>query len=149
VGPAVTGEQAGALADVRARPFQLAATLAGPLTGPAAVDMPPVPMPLESGLGKIGHDVVLELACGFEVAGAAMGALPGTDVVFDEDGAGRRPGPKGSGCRRCSWRRRSVRGPWGSSQRWDVRRPRRQMFWSWCSTWPVGGAGPRSPSPGQ
>ena len=97
MGPAVAGEQAGARADVRAWQFQVAATLAGPLTGPAAVDVPPVPMPLESGLGKIGHDVVLEPACGFEVAGAAMGALLGTDVVFDEDGAGRRLGPKGSG----------------------------------------------------
>jgi hypothetical protein len=48
VGPAVAGEQAGARADLRARQFQIAATLAGPLTGPAAVDVAPVPMPLEA-----------------------------------------------------------------------------------------------------
>jgi len=54
-------------------------------------------MPLEFGLGQIGHDVVRELAGGFEVAGAAMRALLGADVVFDEDGAGRGLGPKASG----------------------------------------------------
>jgi len=59
--------------------------------------VPQVPIPLESVLGKIGHDVILEPACGFEVAGAAMRALLGTEFVFDEDGAGRRLKPKGSG----------------------------------------------------
>ena len=97
VGPAVAGEQAGARADVRARQFQVATALAGPLTGPAAVGVPPVAMPLEFRFGEIGHDVVLELAGGFEVARAAMRALPGTDVMFDEDGAGRGLGSEGSG----------------------------------------------------
>src|SRR6516165_8424268 len=94
VGAAVAGEQAGARADVGAGEFQVAAALAGPLTGPAAVDVPPVTMPLELGFGQIGHDVVLEPAGGFEVAGAAMRALLGADVVFDEDSAGRGLGPK-------------------------------------------------------
>ena len=65
--PAVAGEQAGARADVRAGQFQVAAALAGPLTAPTAVDVPSVAMPLEFGLGEIGHEVVLELAGGFEV----------------------------------------------------------------------------------
>src|SRR5262249_58933706 len=78
VGPAVAGEQAGARADVGAGQFQVAAALAGPLTGPAAVDVPPVTMPFEFGFGQIGHEVVLELAGGFEVAGAAMRAPLGT-----------------------------------------------------------------------
>src|SRR5262249_37433326 len=90
------GEQAGARADVRAGQFQVAAALAGPLTAPAAGDVPSVTMPLEFGLGEIGHEVILELAGGFEVAAAAMRALRETDVVFDEDGAGRGLGPKGS-----------------------------------------------------
>jgi hypothetical protein len=90
VGAAVAREQAGPRADERARQFQVAAALAGPVTGPAAVAVPPVAMPLEFRFGEIGHDVVLVLADGFEVAGAAMRALPGTDVVFDEDGVGRR-----------------------------------------------------------
>ena len=112
--------------------------------------MPPVPMPLESGLGTIGHDVVLEPACGFEVAGAAMGALPGTDVVFDEDGAGRRPGPKGSGVPAMLLAAAIVRGPWGSSQRRDVRRPAPpDVLESVLDLGQLAGAGPRSPSPGQ
>src|SRR5262249_10888560 len=97
VGAAVAGEQAGARADVGARQLQVAAALAGPLTAPAAVDVPPVAMPLEFGFGEIGHEVVLELAGGFEVAGAAMRALLGTDIVFDEDGAGGRLRPEASG----------------------------------------------------
>jgi hypothetical protein len=54
-------------------------------------------MPLELGFGEIGHEVVLELAGGFKVAGAAMRALLGADVVLDEDGAGRGLGSEGSG----------------------------------------------------
>jgi hypothetical protein len=97
VGPAVAGEQAGAQADVRARQFQVAATLAGPLTGPAAVDVPPITMPLESRFGEIGDDMVLELAGWLEVARAAMGALLRPDVMFDEDRTGRGLGSEGSG----------------------------------------------------
>jgi hypothetical protein len=82
---------------VGARQFQVAAALAGPLTGPAAVDVPPITTPFEFGFGQIGHEVVLELAGGFQVAGAAKRAPLGTDVVFDEDGAGRRIGAEGSG----------------------------------------------------
>ena len=97
VGAAVAGEQAGARADVRTGQFQVAAALAGPLAAPAAVDVPPIAMPLELRLGDVRHEVVLELAGGFEVARAAMGALLGTDIVFDEGGAGRGLGPKAAG----------------------------------------------------
>ena len=97
MGPAVAGEQAGARADVPARQLQFAAPLAGPLAAPAAVDVPPVAMPLEFRFGEIGDDVVIELAGGFEVVSAAMGALLRADVVFDEDGAGRRLGSEGTG----------------------------------------------------
>ena len=72
-----------------ARQFQLAAALAGPLTAPTAVDVPTVTMPFKFGLGEIGHEVVLELTGGFEIVAAAMRALLRTDVVLDEDGAGR------------------------------------------------------------
>ena len=89
VSPAVAGQQAGPRADVGAWQFQVAAALAGLLAAPTAVDVPTVTMPLESGFGEIGHQVVLELTGGFEMAGAAMRALHRTDVVFDEDGAGR------------------------------------------------------------
>jgi hypothetical protein len=54
-------------------------------------------MPLESRFGEIGHEVVIELASGFEVAGATRGALLRTDVVFDEDGAGRGLRPEAAG----------------------------------------------------
>jgi hypothetical protein len=54
-------------------------------------------MPLQLGLGEIGDEVVLEVAGGLEVAGAAMGALLRADVVFDEGGAGRRLGSEGAG----------------------------------------------------
>ena len=69
--------------------FQVTAALAGLLAAPTAVDVPPVTMPLDSGFGQIGHEVVLELTGGFEIAGAAMRALHRTDVVVDEDGARR------------------------------------------------------------
>ena len=59
--------------------------------------VPPVAMPLEFRFGEIGHEMVLELAGGFEVARAAMRALPGADVIFDEDGAGRGLGSE-PGC---------------------------------------------------
>jgi hypothetical protein len=41
--------------------------------------------------------MVLELAGRYQIAGATMGALLRTDVVFDEDGAERGLGPKTSG----------------------------------------------------
>src|SRR5262249_12717802 len=59
VSAAVAGEQAGARADVRARQFQVAAALAGPLATPTTVDVPSVAMPLEIGFGQIGDEVVL------------------------------------------------------------------------------------------
>jgi hypothetical protein len=93
----VAGEQAGARADVGAGQFQVATALAGPLTTAAAKDMPPVAMPFQLRFGDVGHDVVLELAGGFEVMGAAMRALLGPDVVFEEDGAGRGFGSEESG----------------------------------------------------
>ena len=73
------------------RPWQIRST------APAAVGVPPIAMPLELRLGDVRHEVVLELAGGFEVARAAIGALLGTDVVFDEGGAGRGLGPKAAG----------------------------------------------------
>src|SRR5262245_49286571 len=97
VGPAVAGQQAGARADVRAGQFQVAATLAGPLTAPTAVDVPAVAMPLDLGLRKIGHDVVFVLAGRFEITGPAMGTLLRVDIVFDEDGAGWGLRPKAAG----------------------------------------------------
>jgi hypothetical protein len=97
VSPAGAGEPASARADVRARQFQVTAALAGPLTAPAVVNMTPVAMPLEFRFGQIGHEVVLELAGGFAVAGTTMGALHRTDVVFDEDGAGWGFGSEESG----------------------------------------------------
>src|SRR5262249_1250926 len=135
VGPAVAGEQAGARADVRARQFQVAAALAGPLTAPAAGDISAVAMPFDLGLRKIGQDVIFVLAGGFEINGPALGTLLRVDVVFDEDGAGRGWGRKHPGCWRCSWRRRSVRGLCGSSRRWGGRLPRCRILRSWCSTW--------------
>jgi hypothetical protein len=49
-------------------------------------------MPLDLWFGDVGHEMVLELAGRFEVAAAAMAALPGIDVVFDEDRTRRRVG---------------------------------------------------------
>src|SRR5262249_21817945 len=97
VGPAVAGEQASARADVRTGQFQVTAALASPLTAPAAVDMAAVAMPLEFRFGEIGHEMVLELAGGLEVARTTIGALHGTDVMFDEDGAGCGLRPEAAG----------------------------------------------------
>jgi hypothetical protein len=94
VGAAVAGQQAGARTDVRARQFQVASALTGSLAAPAAVDVPAVAMPLDPRFREIGHEVVVELAGRFEIPRAAMGALLRTDVMFDEDGAGRGLGPK-------------------------------------------------------
>jgi hypothetical protein len=67
------------------------------MTAPAAVDVPPIAMPLELGYREVGHEVVFELARRFEVAGTAMGTLLRMDVVVDEGGAGwgLRPGEAG------------------------------------------------------
>jgi hypothetical protein len=54
-------------------------------------------MPLDLRFGEIGDEMVLEPVGGFEVAGAAMGALLRADVVFDEGGAGRGLGAEGAG----------------------------------------------------
>ncbi len=97
VGPAVAAEQTSARADARARHFQVAAALESLLTAPAAVDAPPVTMRRDFRFGQCGHEVVLELAGAFDVAGSAMRALPGTDVLCDEDDAGCELGPKASG----------------------------------------------------
>jgi hypothetical protein len=51
-------------------------------------------MPLDLGLRKIGQDVVVELASGFEIVGTAVGTLLWVDVVFDEEGTGWRLRPK-------------------------------------------------------
>src|SRR5262245_22126213 len=84
VGAAVTGQQARPRADVGARQFQVAAALARPLTATAAVEVAVVSMPLDLRFGDVGHEMVLELAGRFEVAAAAMAALLGLDVLFDE-----------------------------------------------------------------
>jgi hypothetical protein len=59
--------------------------------------MTAVAMPLEFRFGEIGHDMVVELAGGLEVAGAAVRALHGTDIMVDEDGAGWWLRPEAAG----------------------------------------------------
>ena len=94
VGAAVAGQQAGPRADVRARQFQVAAALAGPLTATAAVDVAAVAMPLDLGLGEVGHEVVFELAGRFEVVGTAMGTLLGWTSCSMKSVPGWRLGPE-------------------------------------------------------
>jgi len=96
MGAGITGQQARAWTDVGVRQFQITAVLTGSLTGAAAVHMATIAVPLDFGFGHIGDDVILELTGGFEVAGTAMGTLPGNDVVLHKDGAGRRFGAKGT-----------------------------------------------------
>jgi hypothetical protein len=79
---------------VRAGQFQFTAALAGFLALAAAMDVSAIAMPLDLGFGQVGHDVVFVLAGGLELEAAAMGALGGMNVVFDEDGIGRWLGPK-------------------------------------------------------
>jgi hypothetical protein len=93
---AVTGEQPGAGTDVRSGQFEVAASLTGALAATATMDVPAIAMPFELRLGKVGDEVVLELACRFEISRAAVAALLGMNVVVDELGAGRRFGPKGA-----------------------------------------------------
>ena len=57
-------------------------------------------MPLDLGFGDIGDDVVFELASRFEIGAAALGALLGMNIVFDELGTGRRIGPDSAAGRR-------------------------------------------------
>ena len=97
VGAAVTGQQASPRADVRAREFQVATALAGLLTATAAVAVAAIAMPLNPGFGKIGHEVVFELAGRFEIPRTAMGTLLGMDVVVDKVSAWGRLRPKGAG----------------------------------------------------
>jgi hypothetical protein len=97
VGAAVAGQQAGPRADVRARQLEVPTALAGPLTAAAEVDVTAVAMPLDPGLGEIGHVVVFELAGRLEVGGTAMGAQRGVDVVLGELRARRRLGPESPG----------------------------------------------------
>jgi hypothetical protein len=79
---------------VSAGQFQVAAALAGLLATSAKVDMPAIAMPLEFGFRDIGDDVVFKLLGCFKVAAAAVGALLGSNVVFDERGPRGRFGPK-------------------------------------------------------
>jgi hypothetical protein len=54
-------------------------------------------MPLEFGFGQIGHDVVFKQPGGLKVVGTAMSTLIRMDLVFLEDGAGRRLRPEEPG----------------------------------------------------
>jgi hypothetical protein len=96
MGTAVTGQQAGAGADMGAGQFQISPTLAGLLTVTAPVNVAAIAMPLELGFREIGHDVVVELAGRFKIAHSAMRTLLGMDVVFNERRTRRRVGPKGA-----------------------------------------------------
>jgi hypothetical protein len=82
---------------VGAGQFQIAATLTGSFAVPATMDVSAIAMPFELRLGNVGDDVVLELSGGVEFAAAAMRALLGVNIVFDEDGPCRRIGPKDAG----------------------------------------------------
>src|SRR5437870_2999086 len=84
MGAARAGQQARTRTDVGAGQFQVAAPLAGPLTLPAAVDVPAVAMPLDLRLRDVGDEMVVEGVGGFEVGRAAMGTLRGMDIVFEE-----------------------------------------------------------------
>src|SRR5260370_25354431 len=86
---AIAGQQAGTGPDVGAGQFQVAATLAGLLTVPAAVDVAAVAMPFDLRFRDIGDEMVLEAAGGFEVGRAAMGTLCGMDVLLHERQARR------------------------------------------------------------
>jgi hypothetical protein len=99
VGAAVAGEQAGAGPDVGAGQFQVAASLAGMLTGAATVAVAALAMPFQLGFGKVGNDVVVKLARGFEIIAATMRAVLGMDVVLDERGLGRRLRAEDAGMR--------------------------------------------------
>jgi hypothetical protein len=97
VGATITSEQACSRPNVSAGQFQVAASLTGSFAVPATMDMPAIAMPFELRLGNVGDDVVFEFSGVIEFAAAAMGALRGTDFVFDEDGSRRRIGTKNAG----------------------------------------------------
>ena len=97
MGAAVAGEQARPRPDVGAGQFQVAAAPASPVAGAAGVEVPAVAVPLELGFGQVGDEVVLGPAGRLQVGAAAVSAVGGVDVVFDEGGAGGRFGPDGPG----------------------------------------------------
>jgi len=97
VGAAITSEQARPWPDVGAGQLQVAATLTGSLAVAAPMDVPPIAMPFELRLRNVRDDVVFEFSGVVEFAAAAMGALLGMNVVFDEDGPRRRVGTKDAG----------------------------------------------------
>jgi len=91
---AIGGQQTCTWADVGAGQFEIAAALAGLLASAATMDVSAIAMPFEFGFGNVGDDVILEVVGGFEIVAAAMAALLGMNVVFDEAGVRRRFGPK-------------------------------------------------------
>src|ERR1700724_1907299 len=97
MGAGVATQQAGPRTDVRTGQFQVGAALAGLGTTATAINVAAVAMPFDLGFGDIGDDVVFGLARGFEVVAAAMGALLGMNVVFDECRTRRRVGPERTG----------------------------------------------------
>jgi hypothetical protein len=112
---AVAGEQTCPRADVGAGQFEVAAALAGLLTAATVENVAAEAMPLNLRLGDIGNDVVLELTGCFEIGAAAMGALLGPDIVFEETVPGGGSGRNEPGCLRCFLRRWSERvglAPW-------------------------------------
>src|SRR5580692_8063023 len=94
VSAGVTRQQTRSRADVGTGEFQVTTALAGMLTTTAAINVPAVAMPLDLGFGNIGDDMVLESPCRFEIVAATMAAFLGTNLVFDENGAGWRLGPE-------------------------------------------------------
>ena len=94
---AISGQQPCAWPDVGAGQFQLAASLAGLLTAPAAINVAAIAMPFELGFGKVGDDVIVKVLGRFKIVAAAMGALLGMHLVFDEGRVRRRFGTKGAG----------------------------------------------------
>jgi hypothetical protein len=82
---------------VGAGQFEIAAALAGLLAAAAPVDVTAIAMPFEFRFGNIGDDVIVKVLGWFEIIAAAMAALFGMDIVFDEGGAGRRFGSEGAG----------------------------------------------------
>jgi hypothetical protein len=97
VGAPITSEQTRSRPDVGAGQLQVAATLTGSFAVTATMDVSAIAMPFELRLGNVGDDVVFELSGVVEFAAAAMGALLGMNVVFDEDGPRRRIGTKDAG----------------------------------------------------
>jgi hypothetical protein len=97
VSAAITSEQARSRPDVSAGQFEVASPLTGTFAITATMDVSAIAMPFELRLGNVGDDVILEFSGVVEFAAAAMGALLGMNVVFDEDGPRRRIGAKDTG----------------------------------------------------